>query len=92
MNAVVSWNADTDADLAGYHVYVGTTYDQPTDTVTWDYFVTAQASATSFSFGGLANRDTWFAVTAFDTSNNESLKSLIVSKRQLAQLLMCRMG
>ncbi len=62
----VSWLANSDADLAGYRVYYGTSsgsYDNTLDA----------GLSTSVEIEGLAQGDTYyFAVTAYDTSGNES--------------------
>ncbi len=62
----VSWIADTDADLAGYKVYYGTSsgsYDNILDV----------GPSTSVEIGGLSQGETYyFVVTAYDTSGNES--------------------
>lgn len=69
-NATVSWNANTEPDLAGYRVYYGTQsgqYQQSKGTGT------VIVGATSHMITGLtAGTRYYFAVTAFDTSGNES--------------------
>ncbi len=78
MIAEVDWDANTEPDLAGYHVYHGTdsgTYI-PADTVT------VLAPTTTYTFTGLAEGQThFFNVTAFDTTGNESSFGIEVSKR-----------
>ena len=63
----VTWDANTEEDLAGYKVYCGTSpgsYGQP---------VVVDAEATSCQLTGLESQTTYYvAVTAFDTSANES--------------------
>ena len=60
-------------DLAGYYVYYGETSQAYTD------FVTVEGS-TSCSISGLSiGKPLYFAVTAFDTSGNESTFSSEVS-------------
>ncbi len=62
-----SWNANQEADLAGYKLYYGTqsgSYGAP---------ITIGKDATSYRLTGLAEATTYYAVmTAFDTSGNES--------------------
>ncbi|MFY9397803.1 MAG: PKD domain-containing protein [Desulfomonilia bacterium] len=62
----VSWNANTEADLAGYKVYYGTasrTYGAPVDV----------GKVTSCVLNNIpTGRTCYVAVTAYDTSNNES--------------------
>ncbi|MCG3113116.1 MAG: DNRLRE domain-containing protein [Candidatus Manganitrophus sp. SB1] len=72
-DATLTWNTNTEADLAGYRVYFGTasrTYG-PSINV---------GKATSYTLTGLANRTHFFAVTAYDTAGNESAFSVEVSK------------
>ncbi len=75
ITAVVSWNANNEADLAGYKIYYGTeskNYNIDTLTVGKD--------ATSHEISGLFESTAYFfAVTAFDTAGNESLFSEEVS-------------
>lgn len=72
----IQWIANTEPDLAGYTIYHGTSpgvYDGA-DTVTLGL-------VTSYVYGGLLPGMThYFAVDAFDTSNNHSAKSAEVSK------------
>lgn len=72
----IQWNANIEPDLAGYTIYHGTTSGVwiGADTVTLGL-------VTSYVYGGLLPGMThYFAVDAFDTSNNHSAKSLEVSK------------
>ena len=71
---VVSWDANTENDLAGYHVYQGRTsglYD-------WRFYV---SDGTSWTSGNrlIVGREYFFAVTASDFSGNESGFSAEVS-------------
>jgi len=72
--AVVSWDPNTESDLAGYKVYVGTAsrvYGVPVDVGT----------TTSFKVINLLKGQTYyFAITAYDTEGNESAYSNEVSK------------
>ena len=75
-NATVSWNANTEADLAGYRIYVGT--KSGSYGVVGPFEVT---NGTSFTVPNLPLGATYFfAVSAFDKSGNESAKSAEVSK------------
>ncbi len=74
-NAFLSWDANTEADLSGYKVYFGTSpgsYGAPIDV----------GKNTSYTVQDLAmaNGTYYFAVTAYDTSSNESGFSNEVSK------------
>jgi hypothetical protein len=73
-DVLLTWNPNSENDLAGYLVYSGTTsgiYGLPIDT----------GLNTSHTFSGLLEGLTYFfTVTAYDTSGNESVPSLEVSK------------
>jgi hypothetical protein len=80
--ASLNWTAPTTnadgsplLDLAGFRVYYGTTTGVYTSSVT----VPGPAS-TSYSLSGMAAGDYYMAVTAYDTSGNESIKSEEVPK------------
>ncbi|WHZ24884.1 MAG: hypothetical protein OJF47_003996 [Nitrospira sp.] len=70
----MSWNANIESDLAGYRVYVGTSsglYGSPIDV----------GKAMAYAMANLKVGITYYsAVTAYDTSGNESLHSSEVSK------------
>lgn len=70
---LVSWNANGEADLAGYKVYCSTqsgVYGQGVDV----------GNVTSYSIQSVQAGTTYYvAVSAYDTSNNESEKSAEVS-------------
>ena len=69
----VSWNANTETNLAGYKVYYGTTSG------TYDATVNV-GNVTSYTIPSLSTGKTYYvAVTAYDTSSNESEKSTEVS-------------
>ena len=75
-NATVSWNANTESDLAGYRIYVGTR--SGSYGFVGPFEVT---KGTSFTVPNLPLGTTYFfAVSAFDKSGNESAKSAEVSK------------
>jgi hypothetical protein len=71
----VTWTANSEADMAGYRLYVGTSsgvYNQP---------IQVGKTTTSYVVTGLPKGQTYFiAVSAYDTSGNESQKSSEVSK------------
>lgn len=64
--ATVSWNANTESDLSGYKIYHGLDsglYNENIDV----------GNVTSYVVSGiLSNRTTYFVVTAYDFSGNES--------------------
>lgn len=72
--ATLSWAPNTDSDLAGYKVYMGTTsglYGAPVDV----------GNVTTYTAGNLSPGTTYyFSVTAYDQSKNESIHSSEVSK------------
>jgi fibronectin type 3 domain-containing protein len=73
-NVQTTWNANVEADLAGYKVYCGTAskvYGAPVDVgkVTSYTQVLAPNVGTTY----------YFAVTAYDTSGNETAKSVEVN-------------
>jgi len=65
----VNWSANTETDLAGYKVYYGTvagSYGAPIDV----------GKVTSHDIGNLLDSITYYvAISAYDTSGNESAKS-----------------
>ena len=73
-SAGLSWTADTEPDLAGYKVYIGTqsgVYNPPI----------ALGTVTTYSATNLASGKTYyFCVSAFDSAGNESPCSAEVSK------------
>lgn len=73
----ISWDANTETDLAGYNIYYGTTARIGVDpkVCTMCGYTTKKTSgtATTYIITGLTQGTTyWISVTAFDTSNNES--------------------
>ncbi len=72
--ATLSWMPNTDSDLAGYKIYVGTAsgvYGTPVDV----------GNVTTYTIGNLKVGSTYyFAVTAYDQNKNESPYSGEVSK------------
>ena len=65
----LAWNANGEADLAGYRVYYGTSsgnYGSPHEL----------GKVTAYRLSGLTDGVRYYvAITAFDTSTNESTKS-----------------
>jgi len=73
-DAILSWNANSESDLAGYKVYYGTSsgnYGNPIDV----------GNQTTYTVTGLTGSTYYFAVTAYNTSGTESGYSNEVSKR-----------
>ena len=70
----LTWAPNTETDLAGYKVYVGTQpgiYGAPI----------SMGNTTSYTTGNLTSgRTYYFSVTAFDSAGNESQHSTEVSK------------
>ncbi len=75
-SATLTWNANTESDLAGYKVYRATAsgaYGAP--------IATLQGNVTSYVATGLQSGTTYyFVVTAYDLAGNESARSNEVSK------------
>ena len=70
------WAPNSEVDLAGYRVYVGTSSGNYTFAGPFEI-----TSGTSYSVQNLPMGQTYFfAVSAFDIYGNESLKSAEVSK------------
>lgn len=67
---VVTWNANTDSDLAGYKVYYGTTASGTYGTVI------DVGNVLTYTISNVPEKTTYYvAITAYDTSANESAKS-----------------
>ena len=84
-SATVSWNANTESDLAGYKIYYGTSPRTGTDPKTCGLCgystSTNVGKVTNYVFSNLTNNQTYyFSVSAYDTLNNESAFSSQVSK------------
>jgi hypothetical protein len=75
-SVTLTWNANTESDLAGYKIYRATTsggYGTP--------ITTLQGNVTTFIASGLQLRTTYyFVVTAYDSAGNESPLSNEVNK------------
>lgn len=67
--AVVTWNANTESDLAGYKVYYGTESGQYTISI--DVGNVTQRKVSGLEVGGVY----YFVVTAYDLNGNESAPS-----------------
>ncbi len=66
--ATISWNANTDEDLAGYRIYYGNTKGGPYGSST----SLIPKTQTSYTITNLSTGSFYFVVTAVDTSDNES--------------------
>ena len=74
-SAILHWQPNTDPDLAGYRIYYGTAHRS------YGPYIPVGASVTSYTLNGLVEGNTYyFALTAVDTSGNESGFSQEVSK------------
>ena len=75
-SVALTWNANTESDLAGYKIYRATTsggYGAP--------IATLQGNATTFTASGLQTGTTYFfVITAYDSAGNESPHSNEISK------------
>jgi hypothetical protein len=81
-SANLSWTVPTQntngtpvTDLAGYHIYYGTSEGAWTSTIT-----VLEATETSYVVSGLAPGTYYFAVVAFNTAGEDSPQSNIASK------------
>lgn len=77
--ATVSWTRNGEADLAGYRIYYGTS---PTVlNFSQDVGLTATPNTPSVTLTTFqAYGQLYFAVSAYDASNNESAPSTVVTK------------
>lgn len=72
--AVLSWQANTEPDLAGYYIY------RSSDGSSFSRVNSAPVTGTSFVNAGLTNGVRYyFKITAVDTAGNESAASAVVS-------------
>jgi Fibronectin type III domain len=81
-SATLSWTAPTEntngtpiTDLAGYHIYYGTSASAMTTIIT-----IASAAETSYVVGGLAPGTYYFAVVAYNSAGMDSPESNVDSK------------
>lgn len=84
-SATVTWNANTEPDIAGYKIYYGTSPRTGTDPKVCTLCgYTANVNAGNVltrTFNSLTDGQThYFSVSAYDTSGNESVFSAEVSK------------
>ncbi|OKO97019.1 Phage protein [Geobacillus proteiniphilus] len=78
-SASLDWNENTELDLRGYNVY------QSTDNVNFTKITASPITTSKYTVTGLMNGTTYyFAVTAVDTSGNESARSSSVSVTPVA--------
>jgi len=75
-SATISWNANTDEDLAGYRIYYSTTKGGPYGSST----ALIPKTQTSYTITSLSDGTYYFVVTAVDTADNESPYSAEASK------------
>jgi hypothetical protein len=71
----LSWSINTEADLAGYHVYRSEQQDTPEQLVSTDLLLSPVYRDTSVQLG----HTYWYSVTAVDRSGNESAHSARVA-------------
>ncbi len=64
-NITATWDPNTEADLAGYHLFIGTESGNYSDVID-------TGLATVGTFATLPDGPYYIAVTAYDTSGNES--------------------
>lgn len=76
MDATLSWNANTESDLAGYKIYYGLS----TGVYTANSGVLPPSLTTKTITGLTDGVPYFFAMTAIDNENNESALSSEVSK------------
>lgn len=69
--AVLSWDANSESDLAGYKVHYGDSSGGPY-TNTQDVGQTSNPSGPAHTISGLAGGIYFFVVSAYDSSGNES--------------------
>lgn len=74
-SAVLEWNANTDADLAGYRIYRSSTPGQYGTAV-----AVVSRTSTSAVIDNLQSGTHYFVITAVDGAGNESVRSDEVSK------------
>jgi hypothetical protein len=75
-SATISWNSNSDGDLAGYKVYYSATKGGPYGSST----ALISKTQTSYTVSDLSPGTYYFVVVAVDTSHNESIYSAEVAK------------
>jgi hypothetical protein len=79
-SASLSWTVPTrntdgsNANLGGYKIYHGTSASALNDVVT------VAGNATTYQFGSLSTGTHYFAISAYSTTGEESIKSAVVSQ------------
>lgn len=63
---IVTWDANTEPDLAGYKIYYGT------QSRTYDTIINIGADTIKLLNGFEVDKEYFFAVTAYDSAGNES--------------------
>jgi hypothetical protein len=74
---VLNWNANSESDLAGYKLYQGTVSGEYGPSVDLGNVTTYTLTLPALS----VDQTYFWAITAYDTANNESRKSAEASKR-----------
>lgn len=74
-NAVLTWNANTESDLAGYKIYRGLDGAVPS-------LLTSVGKVTTYTDSSLpsTNSSVSYQLTAFDNAGNESPRTVAVTK------------
>ena len=80
-SATLTWNANTEPDLAGYKVYYDTVSHSGNCPAGFGANAITLGKVTTYTINNLTDGQTYyFQVTAYDTSNNQSTCSTQVSK------------
>ncbi len=73
-NLTLSWQANTDADLKGYHIYHGSSPSLLTE----EDFVGKDETSYSYQVKSNDSTDHYFSIAAVDHAGNESTHSAVV--------------